>query len=194
MELHGLPVSSPERTFAELASMLTLVELVIVGDHLVRHSLSTRTRLELLSRNSPLPGRSHARAAAALVRDRVDSPLETKLRLLLVLAGLPEPVTNYELRSATGELRRRHDLALPDQRLAFEAQGRHHIEVAANWEKDLDRLEESNIDGWRTVQVTSKNLHRTPSRVVTTAWRAMKQCGVPGVPARPADQWRKHFG
>ena len=32
--------------------------------------------------------------AAALVRERVDSPRESRLRLCLVLAGLPEPEVN----------------------------------------------------------------------------------------------------
>ena len=40
------------------------------------------------------------RAAAQLVRERVDSSPETHLRLLLVLAGLPEPVVNLEVPGA----------------------------------------------------------------------------------------------
>ena len=39
-----------------------------------------------------------ARRAASLAREGVDSPQETRLRLLLVLAGLPEPRVNLIIR------------------------------------------------------------------------------------------------
>ena len=39
-----------------------------------------------------------ARRAASLAREGVDSPQETRLRLLLVLAGLPEPRVNVIIR------------------------------------------------------------------------------------------------
>ena len=45
-----------------------------------------------------------ARRAAGLVRARVDSPGETKLRLCLVLAGLPEPRCNITLGTDDGPI------------------------------------------------------------------------------------------
>ncbi len=192
----GLRVSSPERVFAELAALVSLVDLVVVGDHVVRRELCTVERLRAAASNSPLPGRVRAKEAADLVRERVDSPVETRLRLLLRFAGLPEPVTNYEVRDARGLLLRRHDLALPEQRLAFEVQGRHHVEAQQTWESDIDRLEESNAEDWRTVQVPGRATYQAPGRVLRTAWRAMRQCGAPGVPAdfgQLSDLWRQHF-
>ena len=43
----------------------------------------------------------------------VDSPMETRLRMLLVLAGLPEPRVNYLLRDEHGIVVRRFDLYYP---------------------------------------------------------------------------------
>jgi len=47
------------------------------------------------------------------VRIGVDSPLETRLRLLIVLAGLPEPKVNHQLRDQHGDVVMRFDLSYP---------------------------------------------------------------------------------
>src|SRR5690606_39703155 len=79
---------------------------------------------------------SARRRAAALVRPRVASPPETRLRLLVVLGGLPEPATGYEVRVAG---RTRYlDLAYPDWRVAVEYDGRHHVERDPPWSDDAE--------------------------------------------------------
>lgn len=54
-----------------------------------------------------------ARRAADYVRERVDSPMESRLRVLLVLAGIPAPEVNLCVRDADGEPLRRYDLSWP---------------------------------------------------------------------------------
>jgi hypothetical protein len=70
------------------------------------------------------------RRSASLARKGVDSPQETRLRLLLVLAGLPEPRVNLLLRGRDGSWRRRYDLAYELLRLIIEYDGRQHAENA----------------------------------------------------------------
>lgn len=89
----GLSVS-PEHAFAAAAKHLNLLEMVTAGDWLVRRKRSTPARLIDYLRGYRGAGVAVARRAAALVRERVDSPRESKLRLCLVLAGLPEPEGN----------------------------------------------------------------------------------------------------
>lgn len=190
----GLLVSTPERTFCELASMFGLVDVVVAGDHLVRQKLTTTTRLRQAVDASPLPRKAAAIRAAALVRARVDSPAESRFRLLLRFGGLPEPVVNHEVRSDDGLLLRRHDLAVPERRLAFEILGRHHVDVVSTWEKDVDREEDSKIDGWRVTNVLASRLYTDPEKVLRQTWVAMQQCGVRGVPKRLSEDWRRHFG
>lgn len=192
--VNGMLVSTPERTFCELAALIGLVDLVVAGDHMVRRGLTTVERLRAAAEASPLRHKEAAVEAVGLVRDRVDSPAETRFRLLLVLAGLPEPVVNHEIRADNGLLLRRHDLALPDQRLAFEVQGRHHVDVVATWEKDIEREEDSKVDGWRITNIVASSLYTAPEQVLHRAWVAMRQSGVPDVPKRPREKWRSHFG
>ena len=42
---------------------------------------------------------------------------ESRLRMLIVLAGLPEPKVNHKLLDERGRVRRRLDLSYPDLRL-----------------------------------------------------------------------------
>lgn len=76
---HGLPITTPEQTFLDLAAAgLPLVELVIVGDGLVKTRATSVERL--LAAASEATGHGHrlARRAATLVREGVDSPEDTR--------------------------------------------------------------------------------------------------------------------
>jgi very-short-patch-repair endonuclease len=51
--------------------------------------------------------------------------MESRLRLLVVLSGLPEPVTQHPVQTLRGVYRL--DLAWPSVRVALEYDGRHHV-------------------------------------------------------------------
>lgn len=189
----GLPVSAPAQLFCELATLVGLVDLVVVGDHLVRrHGLAPA---ELVAAAGTVPGSAgrEARRAAAYVRERVDSPMETRLRLLLVLAGLPEPQVNVTVRTLDGEPVRRYDLCWPEVRVVVEYDGRHHAEREEQWEADLGRREAIDDSGWRILVVTGRGLHREPGRTVERVFRVLRGRGMAGVPARPRPDWQPHF-
>jgi hypothetical protein len=145
----NLRVSGPTQLFVELATQLPLVDLVVVGDRLVRDGRVTLRELGTFCQQAKGPGATHAREAAAYVREGVDSPMETRLRLLLVLAGLPEPQVNRYV-GESGVAWRKYDLCWPEAKLIAEYDGRHHIEREEQWEADLARREGIDDDGWRT--------------------------------------------
>jgi len=193
MRRGGLTVSAPGQLFVELAELLSLVDLVVAGDHLVRRFPVTPA--QLLEACAAVPGRPgwEARRAASYVRGRVDSPMETRLRMLLVLAGLPEPQVNPTLRAADGQPLRRYDLCWPGARLVVEYDGRHHAIDLDRWEADVERREEVADDGYRIITVTSRGLHRTPGRTVRRVHAVLADSGLPGVPARPLLDWQPYF-
>lgn len=90
----GVRVSMIEQNFVELATLLSLADLVVVGDYLVRKNPNGLARLQRYCARATGPGAAAARRALAYVRTGVDSPMETRLRMLIVLAGLPEPLVN----------------------------------------------------------------------------------------------------
>ena len=95
----------------ELASTRpNLVDLVVAGDSLV--TAAALSPEDLVAAADEWTGRwcRLARRAARLVRTGVNSPMESRVRMLIVLAGLPEPTTNHILRYPNGDWRRRLDL------------------------------------------------------------------------------------
>lgn len=189
----GLRVSSPARVFIELATVLGLVDLVAVGDQLVAHGHLSANGLRVFCANRSLAGVKAARRAAAYVRAGVDSPMESRLRMLLVLAGLPEPVVNAVVRADDGAPLRRYDLSYPGAKVAVEYDGRHHVERVDQWERDLDRREAIDDSSWRLLVVTARDIYSRPEDTVRRVHRLLLARGMPGTPAVLSEGWRLHF-
>lgn len=185
----GVRVTTPADTFADLSACLGLVDLVVLGDSLVRKGRCTPA--DLMPAASDAPNPRLARAAADLVRANVDSPMETRLRLLVVLAGLPEPEVNIVFHDATGVVARRLDLGYRAAKLALEYDGRQHAESPQQYAVDIRRREEFAAAGWFTVTVVSSDLYRTPGETLRRITEAMRPRGM-DVPAL-RDHWRAHF-
>lgn len=187
----GVPVTSAVHTFLDLAGLLGLVDLVVLGDSLVKRGRCTPKQLRDAAAAAPDRVRRHAQRAAGLVRAQVDSPMETRLRLLLVFAGLPEPEVNIVIRHPDGTIRRRIDMGYSAVRLGVEYDGRQHVTVVEQWEGDVLRREEFANEEWRLVTVIAKDIYRTPGATLQRVTAAMSSRGM-DVPVLK-DDWRRHF-
>lgn len=189
--LSGLRISSPTQLFTEMATLLTLVDLVVLGDDMVRRKLATPEDLVRTATEYSGDHARKARRAAALVRPEVDSPMETRLRLLLVLAGLPEPKVNHKVYEH-GRLLYRFDLSYPGLRLAVEYDGRQHRDDDDQWDHDIDRDEWLDLHDWMIVKVFSRGIYRDPAKTVERVRRAIVARGG-RVPRRLSEEWREYF-
>lgn len=188
----GLRVTHPLRTFVDLAGWLSLVDLVVLGDAMVRVLGIKATEIEAFCRESTDYYAGLARLGASYVRDGVDSPMESRLRMLIVLAGLPEPKVNHKLLDSRGRVRRRFDLSYPSIKLVIEYDGRQHIERIEQWTSDLDRREELDDGDWKILIVTSDGIYREPDRTLKRIRRNLILRGYGHVP--PLDPaWTAHF-
>ena len=189
--LGGLLLTTAEDTFLDLGAELSLVDLVVLGDSLVGAGKASPESLQKAAGASRGARGRVVRRAAGLVRRGVDSPMESRLRMLLVLAGLPEPVVNHIEHTDDGRWLRRFDLSYPEHRLAIEYDGRQHAESAKQWQRDVERREGLDHDGWRLVVVLSKGVNGRPEETLDRVVAAMGACGMP---ARiVSDEWRVHF-
>ncbi len=188
--IEGMRVTSPAQTFADLAATLGLVDAVVLGDHLVRRRLVTLDHLRAFCAER---GSAAARRAVAFVRNGVDSPMETRVRLLLVLAGLPEPEVNPEIRDDDGFVLRRYDLYYRVSRTIVEYDGRQHAERVDQWESDVARRGAIDDERERIVVLLAKDIYTSPGATVAMVHRILRERGEPGVPVRPSDAWRPHF-
>jgi len=92
VQVRGMPATSMVRTIADLCSRLSLAEAVVIADAALHHR---RVRLEEMRSWATLNSRRHGirrmRRVLELVEPKAESAMESRLRMLLVLAGLPRP-------------------------------------------------------------------------------------------------------
>jgi very-short-patch-repair endonuclease len=191
--LQGLAIASPTQTFLDLACSLDLVELVVLGDSLVKAKRVTPEDLVAAASEWVGNGVVRARRAARFARKGVDSPKETRLRMLLVLAGLREPTVNVIIRNPDGSWRMRFDLSYPGLKLIIEYDGRQHAENSGQWRRDLSRREELDGLGWRLIVVTSDDLRDAPEAVLNRVRDALIDRGAVGIRRRFKTEWMRYF-
>ncbi len=90
----------------------------------------------------------------ALAEPATESPMETRLRLLLIDGGLPRPGAQFVVRDFHGDFVARLDLAYPNARLGIEYDGGGHREPAA-WRDDLRRQNRLRAAGWTLLRYTA---------------------------------------
>jgi len=188
----GRRVTHPLRTFIDLAGWISLVDLVTLGDAMLTLLKLRRRDLVDYCAASTAYYAGLASNAASYVREGVDSPMESRVRLLIVLSGLPEPVVNHRLLDARGRVRRRLDLSYPHLKLIIEYDGRHHIERVDQWASDLERREEFDDGDWKILVITAEGVYKHPMRTLERIRRnlILRGCGsVP--PLNPV--WKQHF-
>jgi len=195
-----LPVTTPERTWCDLGTQITVPELVAAGDWLLRSGLATATSLaESIAARVDRRGTRALVAALELLDAASESPKESELRALVVLAGLPRPVANPTIRHDDGRFVARVDLLFEGYREILEYQGDHHRTDVAQWRRDRSREAELESLGFHVMEVTAADLHR-PRELVERITRNLGRAGwsgalrgsrwFPGSPVRREDGFR----
>jgi Protein of unknown function (DUF559) len=171
-EVGGLRVTTPFRTAYDLGRRLALPDAVAAIDALARIGGFNPTSLLL----GPVGARGCRRLkeAVAFSDPRAESPMESRLRLELVLGGLPTPWPQYEVRDLNGTVLARVDLAYPKARLAMEYDGAHHFDDEFS---RLDRERDLRLDDldWQTMRFTSDDLFLRPQETVSRVRRRLAE-------------------
>ncbi|SFR98586.1 hypothetical protein SAMN04487783_0245 [Agrococcus baldri] len=190
LEIDGLRVLSPAATALTLGRELHHEHLVQVVDALLTPAkrypelrlprepgAACMTRAELddfLRRCAGLSGVVALRAAAADARAGAESRFETITRLLIVEAGLPEPVVHPSVVVDGIELH--PDLGYPELKIAIEYEGDGHRDEQ-RWGQDIDRYARLEAAGWIIVRITKADLPRRGARLVERVATALARRG-----------------
>ena len=156
---HGLRISSPERAWCELAGTLDLPDLVSAGDYLIQRRLPLTSLDALVDAVAHFPGRRGIRilqSALPLLHDRSESRQESRLRVIVVLAGLAGLEVNFPV-TTSGGFNYRGDLAFPDNKVFIEYQSELHRSPEA-FRADMTRISRLEADGWYVLQVNIRDL------------------------------------
>jgi Protein of unknown function (DUF559) len=116
-------------------------------------------------------GTARAGGLLPLVTGRADSPPESWLKLLVVEAGFPQPVDQFEVIDALACVRYVLDLCWPELRIALEYDGyeAHEYRQDRDARRDLDLQRR----GWITIRATAEDL-REPSRLLVRLEEAFR--------------------
>ena len=170
----GVPVCSVARTLADLARDRSHTRLLIVSilDGALRDGKVSRRELDdALSRMRGLRNVCRARDFFALARERVDSPKETHLRLVLHDGGIVDLTTGYEICDQDGIVQARSDLVDEELMLWGEYDGleTHAEESQFGTDRRGDRWLERR--GWHVMRFSKTDLDR-PGQVQRDWWAA----------------------
>lgn len=178
--VRGWRATSITRTLRELCGRLSLTEAVVIID-LALHArivdLAALTRY--IAAHAHGIGLVNLKRAVGLAEPASESPMESRLRMVLMLGGLPRPEAQVSLFDSKGLFLGRPDLYYPHHRLGLEYDGGIHRDRLAEDNRRQNRL---LSDGIRLLRFTAADVLQTPNAVVAQV-RAM----LAGLESRP---WR----
>lgn len=152
----GLPLSPPPDVFAQLAEVLDLRALVVLGDSVVRWRWGWTLEDLHAALRPGARGVGRARRALTLVRAGSNSPRESLVRLFVLDAGLPEPELNAPV--VIGGRCEYGDLVWREARVVGEYQGGYHYATDAQRLRDIDRSAWFRRHGFTVIEMTKTHL------------------------------------
>jgi Protein of unknown function (DUF559) len=173
----GLPVTSPLRTCLDLACRLSLVEAVVAVDQALHRGLVRQQNLSAyLARHHKIPGLVQARRVLELTEPKAESPMESRLRMLLVREGLPRPAAQVSVYGAGKAFLGRLDLYYPQARLGLEYDGENHRDRITADNQRQNRLLQAGI---QLLRYTAPDLTSRPEAVVAEVRAALDRRHAP---------------
>ncbi|MFJ3956054.1 hypothetical protein [Arthrobacter sp. NPDC090010] len=183
-DLDGIPISTPARTWLDLAHRLPLQYVVAMGDQLIR---VPRERFEgrsepyafvpelarMIRRHPNMKGVLKARLALEDMRIGADSYPETFLRLAMIEAGLPEPELQIRV-DPDEQWSPPADLGYRRCRLAIQYEGGHHRSRAQQTRDNL-RDEVFINAGWTYFKTNAEDLAEGFAGVIERIRRARRR-------------------
>jgi hypothetical protein len=171
LDVDGIPATAPARTLADLVLGANRDDAVALMDA----ALHSGQVCDLEGASRAASGRHGSRRARpwwTLADGRAESPLESRLRLLLT-GGLPPPEVQWPVRDPAGRIIARLDLAWPQCRLDVEADGAAvHSDPTALY-RDRHRQNLLAGLGWTVLRFTWSDVERRPTVVIAAVSAAL---------------------
>jgi very-short-patch-repair endonuclease len=140
-----------------------VTEAVVVADTALHTGRVTLADLNTLcSARAGCVGVANLRRVADLAEPAAESPMESRLRMLLVLGGLPRPKAQVSLHDSQGRFVGRPDLYYPEHRLGVEYDGAvHRVSLA----EDNRRQNRILAAGFHLLRFTAGDVLHNPASV-----------------------------
>ncbi|GAB3175642.1 uncharacterized protein DUF559 [Micromonospora palomenae] len=171
----GLPVTTELRTAFDLGRQGSRTDALVAVDALLHRRVVKLPALRAYAgAHAGWPGMPLLREVLALAEPLTESPMETRLRLLLLDAGLGPVTAQHDVHDGRGRFVGRVDLAWPALRVAVEYDGDHHRE-RAHFRQDVARLNALRAAGWIVLRFTADDVLRHPTRTIALTTQALRE-------------------
>jgi hypothetical protein len=189
--IDGCRALSAERCLVDASTRRSLCDLVVAGDWLIRNRCMTVDSFHHFVHDSHYDGVVKARRVADFLRPGSESPRESVVRMLIILAGLPEPECNVSFGDEFGFVARL-DMSYERWKVAVEYDGRQHGLDLIQRERDVRRREAMERLGWVFIIVTAAHLKR-PREIVERVDAALRSRGYRGPAPFYGLEWTRNF-
>jgi len=191
VQRRGLPATSALRTVVDLGGRDPLIEGVVAADMFLHAELVSMDKLRAYIAEHPgAKGIARLRRVVDLAEPKAESAMETRLRMLLVLARLPRPEVQVSIHDDQGRFLGRPDLLYLTQRLAIEYDGGNHRDRMV----DDNRRQNGLIGaGFRLLRFTAADVYVTPETVVMQVRGALYAAGRLALPKDPTGLAQKSW-
>jgi very-short-patch-repair endonuclease len=159
----GLRATSIHRTLADLCCWRTPVEALVVADMVIASGVADRVALMNYARSMGTRAGSVTLRELAELAEPAESPMETRLRWLMVTNGLPKPQVQVNLYNAAGILIARADMYYPAARLVVEFDGMNHVQRLVSDDRRQNLLVNA---GYQLLRFTTADLRDRPDLIV----------------------------
>lgn len=164
VQLRGVLATSMLRTIGDLCGRLTLTEAVVIADAALHSRRASLRDLSAWAMTNPRRhGIRNLRRLLSLVEPAAESPMESRLRMLLVLSGLPQPKAQVSIHDSLGRFVGRPDLYYEQHRLGIEYDGGIHRDSLAADNRRQNRLIDAGV---RLLRFTAGDVLGNPESVV----------------------------
>lgn len=160
----GMRVTPPIRTVGEICSRLGLVDAVVIADMALHAGLVNIAELKSwTTAHAGHRGIKTFRRVVEFAEPAAESPMESRLRMVLVLGGLPRPQAQIEVFDLHGEFAGRTDLYYPDCNLGIEYDGGIHRNNLVDDNRRQNRLLNAGVS---LLRFTAADVFGRPRSVV----------------------------
>lgn len=175
----GMHVTTPSRTAFDIGRTLPVPQGVPILDALIRATRITPADVIAMAGTKPgIRGVRRLRNALELVDGGAESPQESRLRLMLVCAGLPKPETQIEFFNDFGEAFIRVDMGWRQWKVAVEYDGIQHWTDPKRRAWDIERIALLEAMGWTVIRVSAAMMSR-PDAIVERVRAKLRAAGCP---------------
>jgi very-short-patch-repair endonuclease len=198
--VRGLRATAINRTLRDLCLRLPALDALIAVDMAVNLGLTDAQALRRHANTAQGGAGAHRLRTLASLTAAAESPMETRLRWLLIQAGLPCPEVQTNLRDRWQRFVGRADLYYAAPRLILEYDGANHRDRLVDDNRRQNLLMNA---GFRILRFTAADIHQRPEIVVAQVRSALNleskrtsgaKHAESEVPMRAAGAKRAEFG